>query len=189
MDTSSSVPDVTRLLLRWRDGSQDAFDQLLPIVYAELRRMAQNHMRRESSGHTMQATELVHEAYMRLVGSAGLEFKNRAHFFAIAARVMRQVLVEHARAKGAIKRGGGGKLPLLDEAMLVAGQSSAEVMALDDALQQLSSFDERKSQIVEMRYFGGLTTDQIGAVLDISPATIRRDLKIAHAWLRREAQR
>lgn len=178
--------DVTRLLLRWREGSKEALERLLPIVYAELRKMAQNYMRRETPGHTLQATELVHESYMRLIGSEGLEFQNRAHFFAIAARAMRQVLVEHARSKGAAKRGGGGKPLPLDEGLQIAAGSSDVVIALDEALKELAAFDERKSRIVEMRYFGGLTTDEIGAVLDVSGATIRRDLKFAHAWLKRE---
>lgn len=185
----SNGSEVTTLLMRWREGSPEALDQLLPIVYAELRRLAESYMRRENSGHTMQATELVHEACMRLIGPARVEFENRSHFFAIAARMMRQVLVQHARTKGAAKRGNGAvKLELKDE-ILVLGDGNEVVIALDLALQKLAELDERKSRIIEMRYFGGLTSEEIGAVLDISPATIRRDLKLAHAWLHREVSR
>lgn len=187
---SSDGSEVTTLLIQWREGNQDAFEQLLPIVYSELRRLAESYMRRENSGHTMQATELVHEACMRLLGPAKVAFENRSHFFAIAARMMRQVLVQHARAKGAVKRGGGAiKQELNDQQIEISEGSNATVIALDEALQKLAEIDERKSRIIEMRYFGGLTSEEIGVVLDISPATIRRDLKVAHAWLHREVAR
>jgi RNA polymerase sigma factor (TIGR02999 family) len=185
MEGFTAPADVTRLLLRWREGNQAALDHLTPIVYDELRRLAESYMRRESAGHTLQATALVHEAYMRLIGSAEVEFQDRAHFFGIAARLMRQVLVQHARTKGALKRGSGRK-ESLDEAVMVSSAGSATVIALDEALRKLAEVDERKSMIVEMRYFGGLTTEEISAVLDISPATIGRELKLAHAWLYRQ---
>ncbi|HYP05351.1 MAG TPA: sigma-70 family RNA polymerase sigma factor [Bryobacteraceae bacterium] len=185
MEGSPAAADVTRLLVRWREGNEEALQSLTPIVYEELRRLAESYMRRESAGHTLQATALVHEAYMRLIGSAEIQFQDRAHFFGIAARLMRQVLVQHARTKGALKRGSGRK-ESLDEAVVISAEGSDTVIALDDALRKLAELDERKSQIIEMRYFGGLTAEEIAAVLDISTATIGRELKLAHAWLYRQ---
>jgi RNA polymerase sigma factor (TIGR02999 family) len=188
MEGTTAPADVTRLLLRWREGNSEALERLTPIVYDELRRLAGSYMRRESSGHTLQATALVHEAYMRLIGSAQVEFHDRSHFFGIAARLMRQVLVQHARTKGALKRGEGNK-ESLDEAAIISSEGSSTILALDDALRKLAEFDERKSQIVEMRYFGGLTAEEISAVMGISSATITRELKLAHAWLYRQLER
>jgi RNA polymerase sigma factor (TIGR02999 family) len=185
MEGTTAPADVTRLLLKWREGNSEALEHLTPIVYDELRRLADSYMRRESCGHTLQATALVHEAYVRLLGSAQIEFQDRAHFFGIAARLMRQVLVQHARTKGALKRG-QGKKESLEEAAVISNQGSATVVALDEALRKLADFDERKSQIVEMRYFGGLTAEEIAVVLEISTATIARELKLAHAWLYRQ---
>jgi RNA polymerase sigma factor (TIGR02999 family) len=179
--------DITKLLIEWRQGHEAARDALLPLVYDELRRIAARQMSRERDGHTLQPTALVHEAWMRL-SNAELDLKDRAHFLAIAARVMRQVLVQHARAVNAEKRGAGMPRVELREDLDVAADASAapfdcDLLALDDALLKLAAQDERKNHIVELKYFGGLTDKEIAEALGVAVITVRRDLKVAHAFL------
>lgn len=186
----NSSPDVTQLLLRWRNGDQQALDELTPLVYGELRRLAAYYLRHEREGHTLQATALVHEAYVRLLGHQQIDWQNRAHFIAIAARSMRRILVDHARAHAAAKRNPAADRAVpLDEAKAIAHKPAPDVIALDNALEALSKFDERKSRIIELRYFGGLSIDEIGEVTGLSAATIGRDLRLAEAWLGREMQK
>jgi RNA polymerase sigma factor (TIGR02999 family) len=176
---------VTKLLEAWGAGDQSAPDKLMPLVYAELHRLAHQHMRREQRGHTMQTSALVNEAYLRLVDQRA-QWQNRAHFFGIAARLMRQILVDEARRRGYAKRGGGVLRVTLDEAMTVAQEQSASVMALDDALKSLEQIDARQSRIVELRFFGGLSIEETAEVLKVSPGTVMRDWTFARAWLRNE---
>lgn len=180
---------ITKLLVDWRQGNQAALDQLTPLVYRELRRIAASHLRRERAGHTLQPTALVNEFYLQLAGVAHLEWKDRAHFLAIASYLMRQILVQHARQHNAAKRGGGVAKLSLDEALTASADGSAEIVALDDALMELAKLDERKSRIVEMHYFGGLKAAEIAEVLDISVTTVGREMKLAHAWLYRQVAR
>lgn len=182
----SAQEGITELLVRWRGGDRCALDELMPLVYAELRRLADRYLRREGRGHTLQATALVNEAYLRLVGEQGVEWENRAHFFGIAARRMRQILVEHARAKRAEKRGGAEYMLSLAAAERHATREDVNLLALDDALRSLEEFDERKCRVVELLYFGGLTIEEAAEALRVSPATIKRDWSMARAWLRRE---
>lgn len=177
-------PEVTELLEAWTQGDRHAVDQLLPLVYDELHRLAHTAMRGESTGHTLQTTALVHEAYVRLV-KADLEWESSGHFLRIAARAMRRVLVDHARARKSAKRGGGAPVLLIDslEGIVAASSPPEEVLALDEALERLFSLDERKGRIVELCYFGGLTYDEIADTLDVSAATVHRDLRMARAWL------
>ncbi len=177
---------VTRLLLQWRDGDPQALEQLTPVVYNELRRLARRYMRGERKGHLLQTTALVHEAYLRLVG-LDLKWSGRVHFFAVAARMMRRVLVDYAREHGASKRGGGVREVAFDENWIAAAPDH-DLLALDQALLRLARFDERKSQVVELRFFGGLTIDEAAEVLGVSHATVERDLKMAKAWLGRELE-
>ncbi len=182
-----SRPDktgVTRLLVQWRDGNANALDELTPIVYQELRQLARHYMRDEGTPGVLQTTALVHEAYLRLVGLE-VDWQGRRHFFAVAARTMRQVLVDFARSRKAAKRG-GGDIPLsLDEGKIPLERSD-QLVALDDALAALATIDERKSQVVELRFFGGLTIAETAEVLGLSHATVERDLKMAKAWLYRQ---
>jgi len=175
--------DVTRLLRAWREGDAKAGDQLTPLVYRELQRLAHHAMRGERPGHTLQTTALVHEAFIALAG-AQVDWADRAHFFAIAARQMRRVLVNHGEAHRAAKRGGGEPLLPLDDALEVVGSPSAEIGDLDDALSRLEGVDPRKAQILELHYFGGLTYDEMAAVLQISASTVDSELRFAKAWLR-----
>jgi RNA polymerase sigma factor (TIGR02999 family) len=184
-----SPHEVTNLLLDWRNGDEAALARLTPLVYDELRRLAGGYLRRERAGHTLQATALVHEAYLRLIGQQHLDWQSRAHFFGVAAQVMRHVLVDHARSRRAAKRGGGEAHLPLDEAGDSADERAAELIALDDALRSLARFDERKSRVVELRYFGGLTEEETAEVLGVSPATVRRESRLAEAWLCREVRR
>ena len=178
---------VTTLLKRWRGGDSRALDELVPIIYSELQRLAGRCLYSERPGHTLRATALVHEAYMRLV-DVDVEWQDRAHFYAIAARVMRRILVEYARAHTRRKRG-GGNIPIpLDEAVLVGPQAAAIVQDLDDALKRLAKIDARKSEILQLLFFGGLTYEETAAALHISPATVHRELKLAKAWLLREME-
>jgi len=180
--------DVTQLLLEWSNGDQSALDKLVPVVDRELRRLAHHYMSRERAGHTLQTTALVNEAFVRLVNRKSVQWQNRAHFFGIAAQLMRTILVDHARSHACAKRGGGaGKLEL-DEALAVSQQKAAEVIALDDALNALALIDPQQSRIVELRFFGGLTVEEAAEVLHISPATIKREWSSAKAWLYRELQ-
>ena len=174
------------MLLAWNRGEQNAAEQLMPLVYDELRRLARQYLRRERSDHTLQATGLVHEAYLRLVDQSGVSWQDRAHFFAVAAKVMRRILVDHARTHAAEKRGGDREKIVLDEALVASGEKTLDLIALDEALHDLERLDARQSQIVELRFFGGLTNEEIGEVLEISPRTIKREWRLAKAWLRRE---
>jgi RNA polymerase sigma factor (TIGR02999 family) len=183
---SLSPHEVTRLLLAWSDGDRAALDQLMPLVYAELRRLAHRHLRGERSGHTLQTTALVNEAYLRLVDQNQFNWQNRAHFFAVAAQMMRRILVDYARARLNAKRGGGTVRVMLEEAAEVSQDRSAEMVALDDALTELAEFDQRKSQIVELRFFGGLSIEETAEVLKVSPGTVMREWTLAKAWLQRE---
>ncbi|MFO7692014.1 MAG: sigma-70 family RNA polymerase sigma factor [Vicinamibacterales bacterium] len=166
--------------------NQAVYDELFPLVYAELRRIAAREMRREKPGRTLQTTALVHEAYLRLLKDASLSFENRAHFLGIAARAMREILIEHARARSAQKRGGGAVRLTLDDRAAPVSSPSIDVLALDEALQRLARLDERHARVVEFRYFGGLSVEETAAALQLSPATVKRDWTLARAWLFRE---
>lgn len=181
--------DVTRILQNWRDGDQSALDQLLPMVYQELRRLADQFLRREAPGHTLQATALVHEAYLRLIDQNQSNWQNRAHFFGVAANLMRQILIQHARAKHADKREGDRRKIYIDDAGAIGQDRPLDLIALDDALQTLAQVSPRQNQIVELRYFGGLSIEETAEVMDLSPATIKREWSMAKAWLLRELSR
>ena len=183
--SSAPTTNVTQLLLDWRAGKQDALDRLMPVVYDELRRLASRYMRSERRQHTLQATALVNEAYLRMVDMK-VSWQDRAHFFAVAARLMRRLLVDHARAHHRVKREGNGQKVSLDDAAEVSYQPPLNLVALDEAMTQLATFDERKSDIVELHYFGGLSNDQVAEALGISRATVQRELRLAKAWLNRE---
>ena len=180
--------DITQLLIQWRNGDQAALNELLPQVYTELRRLANHYLRQERPGHTLQPTALVHEVYLRLLGGKEIDWQNRAHFFGIAAVRMRRILVEHARGRQAAKRGGGEYLVSLTETEEIAGADKHDVnlLVLDGALRRLEAFDAQKAGIVELRYFGGLTIEETAEVLNISPATVKREWRMARAWLRAE---
>ena len=175
--------EITELLEQWSGGNQAALDQLYPLVYEELRRLARSYMRREPKGHTLQTTALINEAYVRLVDQQSVRWQNRSHFFAISAQIMRRILVDHARRHLQAKRGGGAKRISLDEVMIVAKERSAEVLMLDEALSNLARLDPRRSQVVELRYFAGLNNSEIASVLKISENTVMRDWNLARAWL------
>jgi RNA polymerase sigma factor (TIGR02999 family) len=177
---------VTDLIKQSRGGSHEALDQLTPILYAELRRIAGRYLRHERPGQTLQATALVNEAYLRLLKDANLLFENRSHFLAIAAQSMRQILIERARARGASKRGGSRARVTLADGVAVDAPQSLDVLALEEALQRLSALDGQQARIVELRFFGGLTVEETAAALGISPATVKRDWSVARAWLYRE---
>ncbi len=185
MPTVSS-PDITRLLLAWGEGDEGALEMLYPLVYAELRRLAHGYMRRERPGHTLQTTALVNEAYLRLVNSPNVGWQNRAQFFAISAQLMRRILVDFARARHAQKRGGEAARISLDEAPEISRANAPDFLALDDALKALDILDPRKSRVVELRYFGGLSVEETAGTLKVSPETVMRDWKFARSWLRRE---
>ena len=187
-DHESPDGNVTELLLRWRDGSQEALDELVPIVYSELRRLAQYHLKGEQPAHSLQATGLAHEAFVRLFGFQRVDWQNRAHFFAIASRIMRRVLVEHARKRRAAKRGAGMRITLT-EGDAVTEALDVEVLSLHQALSKLEAKDPRQSRVVELRYFGGLDIDETAEVLEVSPRTVKRDWRVAKLWLRRELER
>jgi RNA polymerase sigma factor (TIGR02999 family) len=187
--SSSSPPDVTDLLIAWGKGDQQAFDRLMPEVHDELHRIAQRYMAGERPGHELQATALINEAYIRLVDWKNIQWADRAHFFGMAANMMRRVLVDHARRRDRVKRGGDAIQVSLSEAGQVATPEHADVLAVDDALQRLEKLDPRKSRIVEMRFFGGLTLEEAAEALDVSLATARRDWSLARAWLSRELKR
>ncbi len=177
--------DVTRLLVQWVHGNQAALDELTPLVYDELRQRARNYLRHERPDHTLQPTALIHEVYLRLVGDSLPEWQNRSHFFAIASRVMRQILVDHARRRGASKRGDAIPDVSLDEAIVLSESENSELLALDEALSKLGAFDERKCRVVEMRYFGGCTVEETAEALGIATITVIRESRLAEAWLRR----
>jgi RNA polymerase sigma factor (TIGR02999 family) len=181
--TIPSQQDVTRLLVRLTDGDRGVLDELLPVVYGELRKLASSYLRRERVGHTLQPTALVHEAYMRLVDQTQVQWQNRAHFFGVAAQMMRRILVDHARAHEAEKRGGEFQKLSLDENIDVSGERDVNLVALDDALNLLAEVDPQKSKIVELRFFGGLSVEETAEVLGVSAPTVKRQWRMAKAWL------
>ena len=185
--SSTSIP-LTELLTRWGAGDQAALEKLLPLVYEQLRQLARHYLASERPGHTLQCTALVHEAYLKLVGQAPVRIESRAHFFAIAARLMRQILVDHARARLSSKRG-GGCLVALDESADIPPRQDVDIVALDDALNELSRLDERQARIVELRFFAGLSIAETSRVLALSPATVTRNWTNARLWLQRELTR
>ena len=186
MIDSPGPANITRLLVDWRAGDQAALDQLMPLVHDELRRLARRHMAHERVGHTLQATALVNEAFVRLIDVRQVKWQDRAHFFAMSSRLMRRILVDFARSKGYQKRGGGAQKVSFDEALLVAREPGQDLVALDDALTALAAFDGRKAQVVEMRFFGGLSVEETAEALNVSVDTVMRDWKLAKAWLLRE---
>jgi len=177
--------DVSRLLRAWSLGERAAFDELMPLVYEELRRIARRQWRRQRAGQTLDATALIHEAYLRLADQSEVRWQNRAHFFGVAAKAMRHIVVDHARTRRAEKRGGAARRVPLD-AVSVAVERPVDVVALDDALQDLAALDQRKSQVVELKYFGGLAVREIAQVLQVSEETVARDWRLARTWLLRE---
>jgi len=181
-----SPPQVTQLLRDWGNGDQAAREQLMNLVYGELHKLAHKYMRGERPGHTLQTSGLVNEAFMKLVDQRDVRWQNRAHFFGIAAQMMRRILVDHARTRTSEKRGGSGRAVSLEEALIVSSERSAEVVALDEALNLLAEMDERKSKVVELRFFGGLSIEETAEVLGVSQGTVMRDWTLAKAWLRRE---
>jgi RNA polymerase sigma-70 factor (ECF subfamily) len=183
--TPAPPGEVTGLLLAWRQGDRDALERLIPLVYAELHRMAERYLRRERPGHTLQPTAVVNEAYLRLVGRHGEPLQNRAHFFAVAAQSMRRILVEHARGRGAKKRGGQGARYLLDTVVMTEPRA-VDLIAVDDALQKLAALDSEQGRVVELRFFGGLTENETAEVLGLSPSTVHRKWLSAKAFLHRE---
>jgi len=185
-DATPPSPQVTQLLVAWGKGDELARDQLMSLVYEELHRLAHRYMKRESPGHTLQTSALVNEAFVRLVDQKNVRWQNRAHFFCIAAQMMRRILVDYARGRNYAKRGGGAQQISLDERLTVSEGHSAEVVGVHEALEQLAEFDPRKSQIVELRFFGGLSIEETAGVLGVSPGTVMRDWTLAKAWLRRE---
>ena len=186
MPPSPPSHQITQLLVRWREGDQRALGELMPLVYDELRRLASRYMRGERPGHTLQTSALVNEAYLRLVGHEEMQWQDRAHFLAVAAQVMRRVLVDHARRRGNRKRGGDVLKVALDEALLVSDERAAEVIALDEALARLAELAPRKSRLVELRFFGGLSIEEAAEVLGVSPGTVMREWTFTKAWLRKE---
>ena len=180
---------ATALLQAWARGDRGAVDQLMPLVQHELRKLARRHMGRERAGHTLQATALVNEVFVRLIDGERVEWRNRAHFFALAARLMRRILVDSARAHRYQKRGGGAATVPLDESLVVTPERSREIVALDDALEALAAIDARKSQVVELRYFGGLSVEETAEALHVSRDTVLRDWRLARGWLLRELTR
>lgn len=187
----SDIPshDVTELLKAWSGGDQQALNALMPTLYAEIRKIAASYLRRERPDHTLQATALVNEAYMRLVDQNAVQWQNRAHFFGIAAQIMRRILVDHARMHKAEKRGSGVSPTVLDEALDIAADRQLDFVAVDDALTALAALDARQARIVELRFFGGLSIEETAEVTQLSPATIKREWSSARAWLRRELER
>jgi RNA polymerase sigma factor (TIGR02999 family) len=183
--TPSPAGEVTRLLLAWRQGDRAALESLIPLVYVDLHRMAERHLRGERPGHTLQPTAIVNEAYLRLVGSEGGDWQNRAHFFAAAARSMRRILVDHARSRDAKKRGGGGTRVLLDTTVMVEPRA-VDLIAVDDALEKLAALDPAQGRVVELRFFAGLTEAETAEALGVSPATVHRKWLSAKAYLHRE---
>ena len=187
MNQSLSHP-VSQLLVRWKAGDPEALEALVPLVYKELRDIARRHLRRERPGHTLQSAALVHEAYLRLLDQRPFDTENRAHFLAVASRLMRQILVDYARGHGAAKRG-ADRIVDLDTSLVIPQMQSTDMVALDDALKDLTRLDQQQGQIVELRFFGGLATEEIAEVLDISPSTVKRDWNVAKAWLTRQMKK
>lgn len=179
----ASSQQITQLLLDWRHGNKEALDELMPLVYEELRRLASHYMRGQKPGHTLQTTALVNEAYLRLVDSSRVQWQDRTHFFAISAQLMRRVLVDSARARNSLKRGGEMQKVTLDEGAAVLTEEKIDLIALDEALEKLAELSPRQARVVEMRYFGGLSENEIAEALDISTRTVKRDWSVARAWL------
>jgi RNA polymerase sigma factor (TIGR02999 family) len=187
--TSSSTHEVTQLLVSWSNGDESALERLMPLVHKELHRLAKSYMRRERPGHTLQTTALINEAFVRLVDWKNVQWQNRSHFFAVAAQMMRRILVDFARSRPLPKRDGGARLAELDEAALLTDERETDLVALDEALTALAKIDARKSQIVEMKFFGGLSVEETAEVLKLSPVTVMREWSKAKAWLYRELSR
>ncbi|HEX5230348.1 MAG TPA: sigma-70 family RNA polymerase sigma factor [Bryobacteraceae bacterium] len=183
------APDVTALLSSWSQGDQAALEKLMPLVYGELRRLASSYLRRERQHHTLQSTALVNEAFLRLVNQQHVQWRNRAHFYGIAAQMIRRILVDYARSQHAEKRGAGAVKLELDEAIAAVAQADLDLLGLNDALEKLAGFDERQSKIVELRFFAGLSVEETAEVLQLSPATVKREWQTARAWLFREITR
>ena len=183
---TASPQEVTQMLVDWRNGDKQALDRLMPLVYGELRRIASRYMRRERESHTLQTTALVNEAYLRLVGKNNVDWQNRAHFFAVAAQVMRHLLIDHARARERVRRGADPQQISLDDEALVSEQKGEALLALDEALTKLAEIDDRKVKIVELRYFGGLSAEETAEALGVSEITVKREWLKAKAWLYRE---
>lgn len=182
----AKLPDeVTQLLLSWNSGNEEALDELIPLVYSELRRLARLYMGRERPNHTLQTSALINEAYLRLVDQQKVEWHDRAHFFAVASQVMRNILIDHARKYQSARRGAGAQKVPLEESVMVNSQKASELVNLDEALTSLAAFDSRKSQIVELQFFGGLSLEEIAEVMKISRATVKRELQAAKLWLHR----
>ena len=179
---------VSELLVRWKAGDQEALEALIPLVYKELRDIARHHLQQERPGHTLQSAALVHEAYLRLIDQRPFDTENRAHFLAVASRLMRQILVDYARSHGAAKRG-ADRIVELDASLILPQVRNTDVVALDDALNGLTRLDEQQGRIVELRFFGGLATEEIAEVLGISPSTVKRDWNVAKAWLTRQMKK
>lgn len=186
---TSTPKEITQLLIAWNQGDQRARDELMPLIYNELRRLARGHLRRERANHTLQPTALVHEAFLRLIDQSKVNWQNRAHFFGAAARLMRQILINHAEARRATKRGGEAERISLNDVDHFAVEQDLDLIALDEALKNLERIDPPQSRIVELRYFSGLTIEEIAEVMGVSPATVKREWSTARAWLRRELSR
>jgi RNA polymerase sigma factor (TIGR02999 family) len=189
MSVTSTSESLTELLLEWRAGNSNALEKLAPLVFDELHRIAHRYMQRERDGHTLQTTALVNEAYVRLVGEKKIEWQDRSHFFAVMARVMRHVLTDHARRRSFAKHGGGTRQVSLPETDLMSLERAKELVELDEAMSQLATIDPRKNQVVELRYFGGLSLEETAEVLGVSVMTVRRDWRAAKAWLFRELKK
>ena len=188
-DQPVSTHEVTRLLLAWKSGDETALNRLMPLVYQELHRLARRYMAAEQTGHPLQTTALVHEVYVRLVDANSIDWHDRAHFYAICARLMRRILIDFARSRNYQKRGASFAHIQLEEAVTVTSTIGSELLAVDEALKRLTLIDARKSEVVEMRFFGGMTAEEISAALNVSPQTVLRDWKLAKAWLHRELSR
>jgi len=189
-DSQRKEPGITQLLMAWSDGRREALDDLMPLVYEDLRRVAAGYMRQEAAGHALQPTALVHEAYVRLIDQKQVKWRNRAHFFGVAAGMMRRILVDHARRRRADKRGGDWQRVTLEENDVAAeGPREIDVLTLHDSLERLATFDPQQARIVELRYFGGLTIEEAAEVVGVSPATVVREWTIAKAWLRVDLSR
>ncbi len=184
-----SAEEISELLIAWGNGDRAALNQLMPLVYDELRRLAHHYLRRERAAHTLQTSALVNEVYLKLVNQRAVQWQSRAHFFAIAAQLMRTILVDYARRRNYAKRGGGAQRVMFDEALAVSNEQTAELIALDDALNTLAALDERKSKVAELRFFGGLSVEETAEVLKVSPVTVMREWRLTKAWLHRELQR
>lgn len=182
----SSPQNITQLLVDWSNGDQAALEKLIPMVEGELRRLARHYMHQERPGHTLQTTALVNEAYIRLIDQKRVRWQNKAHFLGIAAQIMRRILLDHAKTRHRAKRGGSARQVSLSEVAALSTEESEELIALDDALKKLAKVDDRKSQVIELRYFGGLTVEETAEFLKVSPVTVERDWSLAKAWLRRE---